>query len=246
MSRHRRQRAERDEDPEDDDEREPLPRAGNPMLFMGAALVAAGFVAGYLVGKDAATRTPLAQSMANAPFLQQPQAQESTPPAGGSGSLAPAVLPPPHKGHTFTGNVDVPPHSEQAHQLADVLLRDVTCPCGGCDHMTLGTCTCDTAKEVGGFAAHLLERGKRGDEVLTALAPRYGLDIADHLASARGISLANPQFADAPAPEQEAADVPASSSSTLDGLSGLSEMASKPGVQRLIDVPTSARPKPKR
>ena len=239
MSRHRKRRAlERDEEIDDEeDEREPSPRDGNRILFGAIAILAGGFVAGYLVGSDSANRA--APSPPMAPMLAQNAPFAASAPSKG-GDLAPAVLPPPHKGHTFTGDVNVPPHSEEAHQLADVLLRDVTCPCGGCDKMKLGVCQCDTAKEVGGFAAHLLERGKRGDEVLSALAPRYGLELdAPLLAQARTITLANPQFADAPPMESLGEAAP--SSSTLDGLSGLSEMASKPGVQRLIDVPTSAR-----
>lgn len=207
------------------------------MLGVGVLVLAVGFVAGYLVGSDGShgAPTPLAAPFANAN-------------APTSAGLAPAVVPPPHKGHTFTGDVQVPPHSEDAHQLADTLVANVTCPCGGCEKMKIGVCQCDTAKEVAGFAAHLLERGKRGDEVLTQLTPRYGLVLDEAvLAQARTLALADPQLLEEGAPHvhsSEAAPGPAGpGSSAFDGLSGLSEIAnSKKPVQRLLDVPTSARP----
>ena len=219
----------------------PAPPAGaNRLLGVGVAVLAVGFVAGYLVGSDGSHSAP---TPAAAPF-----AGASQPAMASSAGLAPAVVPPPHKGHTFTGDVQVPPHSEAAHQLADTLVANVTCPCGGCEKMKIGVCQCDTAKEVAGFAAHLLERGKRGDEVLTQLTPRYGLVLDEAvLAQAQTLALADPQLLEEGAPHvhsPEAAPGPAGpGSSAFDGLSGLSEIAnSKKPVQRLLDVPTSARP----
>lgn len=236
---------------EHDSETERLPPApptgANRLLGVGVAFLAVGFVAGYLVGSDGShgAPPPVAAPFANS---NAPFAAAGQPAMASSAGLAPAVVPPPHKGHTFTGDVQVPPHSEDAHQLADTLVANVTCPCGGCEKMKIGVCQCDTAKEVAGFAAHLLERGKRGDEVLTQLTPRYGLVLDEAvLAQARTLALADPQLLEEGAPHvhsAEAAPGPAGpGSSAFDGLSGLSEIAnSKKPVQRLLDVPTSARP----
>lgn len=231
------------------------------LLFgVGAAMLAVGFLAGYAVATDQQSRggaatapaAPFANgagAMGAAPMGGAPMAGGAGPMMGGgadgSGGLAPAVLPPPHMGHTFTGDINVPPHSEAAHELANVLLKDIPCPCGGCQHMTLGECTCDTAQEVGGYAAHLLERGKRGDEVLAQLQPRYNLQLTDAVrATAAKITLANGAPPEAVGGAQEAMNgVAPATEGGGNPLAALATLAGKGGnVQRLVDVPTSARP----
>ena len=254
MSRKNRQRAqERDDDRDDDDvgARDRAAASGNRLLAIGAGLLAIGFVAGYVVGSDQGSRGSAglpAAPFANAPFAQGAMgAGEGAASAGApssalaGGDLAPAVLPPPHKGHTFTGQVNVPPHSEEAHQLADTLIAGITCPCGGCQNMKLGECGCDTAKEVGGYAAHLLERGKHGDEVLKQLEPRYGFTVDESLlARAKGVFLANAAAAEMPPAGGDASAAP------VPGDNGVGALAALAGggatVQRLVDVPSSARP----
>jgi hypothetical protein len=86
--------------------------------------------------------------------------------------------------------------------------------------MSLAECGCDVAKEAEGVAAHLFERGKNGAQVLTQLATRYGFEVpAATLARAEKIGAPH---ASEPLPEP--------------GFMGL-------GVDRPLDIPTSARPK---
>ena len=88
--------------------------------------------------------------------------------------------------------------------------------------MTVAECTCDVAKEVEGTAAHLFERGKDGRQVLTQIAARWRFEIPERV-------LARAEAVGAPHASETA---PAK-----DGFMGL-------GVDRPLDVPTGARPKP--
>lgn len=119
------------------------------------------------------------------------------------------------RGHSFTGDIQVPPHGEKGHSLAASVLAGAACPCGGCAGMWLLECGCDTAREIEGLAAHLLERGRPPEEVLAQLGRQYGLVTA--------------------------AAPPAALPSLPDALSGLSGVVPGPAVRGPVDVPTGAR-----
>lgn len=129
--------------------------------------------------------------------------------------MAPASIPA-RSGHTFTGEINAPPHGEAGHGMAASLLAGATCPCGGCDHMLVLECGCDLSREIEGLAAHLLERGKPEAEVLAQLSSHFGLAAPGR---SRG-SIAAPG----------------------DGLDGLADaLSKKPAIGGPADVPSSAR-----
>lgn len=176
----------------------PTPRT----LAAAAALVLAGFAGGFVAGRESSRHASGA-----------PPAEELHAHGVGGGPSEHGVA----RGHTFSGNVEVPPHGEEGHALAASLLAGAACPCGGCGGEPLLTCGCDTAKEIEGLAAHLLERGRPREEVAAQLRSHYGLALAASAAPG-----AAPRNLDGP----------------LDDLSGLLE-----GRPRgPIDVPSSARP----
>src|SRR5687767_9407982 len=121
------------------------------ILAVGTVALAVGFGGGYLAGMEQSRQVSLPATTAPADHVHQHA------PVGG-----PGAMPEPRTGHTFTGQVDVPPHGELGHTLAAKVLGEIECPCGGCENMTVAECTCDVAKEVEGTAAHLFERGKDG------------------------------------------------------------------------------------
>ncbi len=88
--------------------------------------------------------------------------------------------------------------------------------------MAVTECGCDTAREIEGLAAHLLERGAGDDVVLARLAGRFGLAVSGASAGETG-------------PARSAVPV----SNLPDGLAGIAGAAE---VKRPQDVPTSARP----
>lgn len=132
--------------------------------------------------------------------------------------MAPASIPA-RTGHTFTGEINAPPHGEAGHGMAATLLAGATCPCGGCDHMLVLECGCDLSREIEGLAAHLLERGKPEREVLAQLNAHFGL-VAPGASRTRATTVAPP----------------------ADGLDGLADAFSKsPTIGGPADVPTGAR-----
>lgn len=185
----------------------------NP-LVLGGVLLAAGFVAGFFAGRESLRHesgTTVAASGRHAGVDVGAGGGPMT-----SGAMSPASVPE-RSGHTFTGEINAPPHGEAGHALAQKLLAGATCPCGGCDHMVLLECGCDTAREIEGLAAHLLERGKSSTEVFAQLNQHFGLVAPD---GARGSVV--------PAPG--------------DGLEGLADAFSKkPSVGGPAEVPSSAR-----
>lgn len=189
--------------------------ATNPsrLLVFGGGLLLAGFAAGFFAGQESMRQTGVATRAAAQPIDEH--AGHDHGPAGAGAepaSVGPASVPA-RTGHTFTGQLNVPPHSEKGHALAQTLLVGATCPCGGCQGMQLLECGCDTAREVEGLAAHLLERGKPDAEVLAQLSEHFGLKGA-----------------------RAAVQTPAS------GLDGLADaFKTLPGIQGPANVPSSAR-----
>lgn len=184
------------------------------LVVLGGGLLLAGFAAGFFAGQES-MRQSGATTLAAAPVDEH--AGHNHGPAASTGaepvSVGPASVPA-RTGHTFTGELNVPPHGEKGHGLAQALLVGATCPCGGCQGMLLLECGCDTAREVEGLAAHLLERGKPDAEVFAQLSEHFGLVVA------RG----------------SAVQVPAS------GLDGLADaFKTRPGIQGPANVPSSAR-----
>ena len=196
----------------------PLPKeTRNLYAAVGAMLLVIGFGAGYVTGTERARYAAGAASLATLPSA--PHAHAHGGPSGAAG------MPPPPRGHTFTGKVDVPPHGDVGHELAAKILGEVACPCGGCSDMSLLECGCDLAKEAEGIAAHLFERGKTGAQVLAQLSERYRFEVPPSvLARVGSVGSGAPSTAPEPAPA---------------GLSGMLE-----GISRPLDIPTSARPKP--
>lgn len=186
-----------------------VPAATSPSrpLVIGGALLLAGFAAGFFAGQESMRQSGAAPPAAVA---SDPHAGHSHGPEDAA-SVGPASIPG-RTGHTFTGELNVPPHGEKGHGLAQSLLAGATCPCGGCQGMKLLECGCDTAREVEGLAAHLLERGKPSSEVLAQLTQHFGL-------VASGGSPVAP--------------------SGLDGLADA--FRTKPGIQGPANVPSSAR-----
>lgn len=187
----------------------PAVTSPNRPLVIGGALLLAGFAAGFFAGQE---------SMRQVGAAPLPLAAAPDPHAGHShgpddAQVGPASIPG-RSGHTFTGELNVPPHGEKGHGLAQVLLANATCPCGGCEGMRLLECGCDTSREVEGLAAHLLERGKPESEVLAQLTQHFGLVAAGG----------------AGGPKKE---------SGFDGLADAFKM--KPGIQGPANVPSSAR-----
>ncbi len=197
---------------------------------IGGLLLLVGFGAGYIAGsegrgdRDAAPRgTAPHGPMAG---TEAARAAGITGPPGGAAGATHGQK----RGHTFTGKVDVPAHGEPGHTLAQSVLAGLACPCGGCSDMVVTECGCDTAKEIEGLTAHLLERGSRGDEVLAQVAGHYALEVAPSvLAAAARYSLSG-----AP-PSVSGGDIPEDVSRILQKPAGA-------GVSRPRDIPTSARP----
>lgn len=173
----------------------PAPRT----LAVAAALVVAGFAGGFVAGRES-TRHPPPLSAAEAAHVH------------GEGTRFHGVA----RGHTFTGEVQVPPHGEVGHALAASLLAGAACPCGGCGGEPILSCGCDTAREIEGLAAHLLESGRPREEVAAQLRSHYGLVVVS-----------------APAAPPRVAP-----GGALEGLSGVLEGR----VRGPVDVPSSARP----
>lgn len=206
----------------------PAVTSPNRPLVIGGALLLAGFAAGFFAGQESMRQVgaaPLPLAAAPDPHAghshgpddgAQPEAEGrrwgSEGEAPGN-NIGPASIPG-RSGHTFTGELNVPPHGEKGHGLAQVLLANATCPCGGCEGMRLLECGCDTSREVEGLAAHLLERGKPESEVLAQLTQHFGLVAAGG----------------AGGPKKE---------SGFDGLADAFKM--KPGIQGPANVPSSAR-----
>lgn len=185
------------------------PSPSRPLVIAGVLLLA-GFAAGFFAGQESMRQVGAAPLPLAAP---DPHAGHSHGPANGEGAVAsvgPASIPA-RKGHTFTGELNVPPHGEKGHGLAQTLLAGATCPCGGCQGMALLECGCDTAREVEGLAAHLLERGKPGAEVVAQLTQHFNYVAPGAPTSPSG----------------------------LDGLSDA--LRTRTGIQGPANVPSSAR-----
>ena len=185
----------------------PAETSPNRPLVIGGALLLAGFAAGFFAGQESMRQNGAAPRVATAPV--DPHAGHSHGPEG-SESVGPASLPA-RTGHTFTGELNVPPHGEKGHALAQELLAGAMCPVG--EGTRLLECGCDTSREIEGLAAHLLERGKPREEVLAQLNQHFGL-------VARG-----------PAAQ--------GSTSGFDGLADAFQK--RPGIQGPANVPSSAR-----
>jgi hypothetical protein len=60
----------------------------------------------------------------------------------------------------------------------DPLVNDIAskfvCSCGNCGEEPLETCTCPTAKEERGFIKEQLDKGLKSDEIVIAVANKYG------------------------------------------------------------------------
>jgi hypothetical protein len=183
------------------------------LLIFGGVLLLSGFIAGFFAGQESMRQVAAAPLM---PIAAAPDdhAGHSHGPEEGEAAMGPATIPARDGKHTFTGEINVPPHGEKGHGLAQTLLAGTTCPCGGCQGMQLLECGCDTAREVEGLAAHLLERGKPETEVLAQLSEHFGL-VAPRASRTPGAA---------------------------SGLEGLSEaFRTMPGIQGPANVPSSAR-----
>ena len=206
---------------------------------IGGLLLLVGFGAGYIAGsegrgRDRETR-PRGAPHGTMAGTEAARTAGITGPPGGNGGASGAG----HgqkRGHTFTGNIDVPAHGEPGHALAQQVLAGLACPCGGCSDMVVTECGCDTAKEIVGLTAHLLERGSRGDEVLAQVAGHYALDVPPAVleeASQLSLSGAPPRTTPALGP----------GSGIPDDVSRILQKPAGANVTRPADVPTSARPK---
>ncbi len=189
----------------------PTTETRNLYLAIAGLMLVVGFGAGYIAGTEQVRHSAPAAPPESLAMADVPRTADG--------------MPEPRRGHTFTGEVDVPPHGELGHKLAGQILGEVACPCGGCTDMTIGECTCDVAREAEGLAAHLFERGKNGAQVLGQLGTRYGFQVpAAVLAKAEKVG----------APMASSSGPPAAASG-----GGLLDLVDRP-----LDVPTSARPKP--
>lgn len=188
----------------------------NRPLVIGGVLLLAGFGAGFFAGRESlrqAVPGSVPGTVAHAPADPHAGHDHAAP----DGSLPAGTMPARASGHTFTGEINAPPHGAEGHELAQSLLAGATCPCGGCQGMMLLACGCDVSREVEGLAAHLLERGKAGPEVLAQLSEHFGL-VAGGMRAA------------------PATGVPP------DGLDGLADAFRRgSGVRGPAEVPSSAR-----
>lgn len=188
------------------------PASPNRPAILGGVLLLAGFGAGFFAGRESLRQSGGAPVVAGHGLADaDPHAGHDHPTTEPAGAIAEASMPA-RKGHTFTGEINAPPHGPEGHKLAQSLLAGATCPCGGCQGMMLLECGCDMSREVEGLAAHLLERGKPAAEVLAQLSQHYGL--------AAGAA--------------PAAALP-------DGLDGLADAFRGPAIRGPAEVPSSAR-----
>lgn len=199
---------------------------------MGGLLLLVGFGAGYIAGAESRSRAvepgPRAAPHGKMAGTEAALAMGITGPPGAPASAGGAA----HgarRGHVFTANPDVPAHGEAGHALAQRVLAGLGCPCGGCSDMVVTECGCDTAKEIEGLTAHLLERGSRGDEVLAQVAGHYALEVPPAvLAAAARLALSGEDVG--------------GSSGIPEDVSRMLQKPAGPGVTRPRDIPTSARP----
>ena len=189
----------------------------NRLAVIGGVLLLSGFGAGFFAGRESLRQSGTAPAVAGHAEADPHAGHDhaATEPAGPMGEASM----PARKGHTFTGEINAPPHGPEGHKLAQSLLAGAACPCGGCQGMMLLECGCDMAREVEGLAAHLLERGKPTAEVLAQLSEHYGL------ASSGSTT---------PGTASSGAALP-------DGLDGLADAFRGPGVRGPAEVPSSAR-----
>ena len=195
------------------------PADPNRSLLLGGGLLLLGFGVGFVVGQESTRHgrasAPVAEADPHAGHDHGPVAG----PVAAGGGMSPAVMPR-RTGHTFTGEISVPPHGDAGHRLASSLLAGAACPCGGCQGMLVLECGCDMAREIEGLAAHLLERGRAPSEVAAQLQSHYGLALAAPGAASRRA---------APSPDP------------LSGLAEAFENAAGAEVGGPADVPTGAR-----
>lgn len=135
-----------------DTPRQPLIDTRALLGIIGVLLLAVGFFAGYFVGSSGRGNGSSTSVVADTREQQ------------------------PTGGHTFNG-VEVPPHDEQGHRKADVLLNGLACPCGQCSD-ALAECECDTAKEIRGVTAHLFTRGQSAPMVASQLEQHFGVRVS--------------------------------------------------------------------